>query len=438
MREAAPVNLAEVVASPSSVDAGGTPAGEVLIDPSLRTGWGGGGSGAPEVRLAEPAVSSPASRAEKPAAGRLAERIRDREPARFAEGWAAKGLRFDVASEVVHDDNIYYSRPGEEVSDVVLRFRPGIYFEAGDALEREGAFGSMSYRPQASVFIDNDGESTVDHDVALAFGGSQDRVKTSADIAFRTLSEPSVDVSERADRSELEAALEFEYDLTGKTGLRADAQYFRSDYDRFAGSDEWRAGLYATYSLGAKTELGIGYGYGELRPDAAVGEDYQRALVRADWEASAKLAAAAWGGADFRERDAADETSAVFGIELASQLREGTKLRLSAGRDIEASALLDSETYTLAKYSAAVEQRVGDRFTAVLEGGYEDYRYSGGGEFSDSDRSDTGVFVRPALRYGLRDDLRAEVFYAFRDNDSSVDLLDFENNQFGASVRYEF
>jgi hypothetical protein len=69
--------------------------------------------------------------------------------------------------------------------------------------------------------------------------------------------------------------------------------------------------------------------------------------------------------------------------------------------------------------------------------GFENYDYTGGGELASS-RSDDSIFLRPALRYRLRSDLTAEVFYAFRDSDSSINALDFESNQFGASVHYEF
>jgi hypothetical protein len=228
-----------------------------------------------------------------------------------------------------------------------------------------------------------------------------------------------------------------EYAIGGKTGVRAEFGYERADYDVLSGFDEWRADLYATYAIGGKTSVGVGYGFGQLRPDAQGSQDYQRALVRADWQATAKMAVAAWGGADFRKGDGADDTTAVFGFELTGDLREGTRIRLAAGRDIGASALIDTETYTLTRYSASIEQRLGERFTGVLEAGLEDYDYTGGGELAGG-RSDQSFYLRPALRYRLRGDLTAEVFYAFRDDDSSIDLLDFESNQIGASVHYEF
>ena len=425
-----PVNVADLVSGDATPSAAQT-----LGNGSLYASGSGGSSGA-EVRhagsmvAAEPLTEKKQSLRERLFRGdgwkraETGERMRNRSD--------AAGLRIEFDSEVVSDDNITYAPSGDEVSDVIFRFRPGLFFDLGEVNSDEGSFASLGYRPTISLFADNDDENSFDHDVSVSFGQRGAKLQSTLETSYRTLSEASLDVGQRTDREVVNADLLMEYALGGKTGLRADLGYERADYDVFSDHDEWGADLYATYAISAKTSLGVGYGYGELRDN-----EYQRALARADWQTTAKLALAAWGGADFRSSGASDETTGVFGVELGGDLREGTRVRFGTSRDIGASALIDSESYTLTTFSAAIEQRLGCRFTGVLEAGIEDYDYSGGGELADS-RSDESVFVRPALRYGLKDELSAEIFYAFRDNDSSVDLLDFENNQFGASVHYEF
>lgn len=435
----------DVVPSPSvsvpSLNSTAPDVGQVLIDPSLQSI-----AQPPASTRASPEVwsATPEAVVEETPNRTLRERIFDGEgwkdrPRRSERGRGrdATDVRFELDTEVVADDNILYSPAGEEVSDVIFRFTPGFFFGLGDEDSGAMAFVNAAYRPTASVFVDNDSENSVDHDVSLSFGGGGEKFRTSVDARYQTLSEASVDVGDRTDRQVVNADAVMEYAIGGKTGVRAELGYERADYDVLSDFDEWRTDLYATYAIGGKTSVGLGYGFGQLRPDAQGSQDYQRALARADWQATAKMAVAAWGGADFRKGDGADDTTAVFGFELTGDLREGTRIRLAAGRDIDASASVDTETYTLTRYGASIEQRIGERLTGVLEAGWEDYDYTGGGDL-DGGRSDESLYLRPALRYRLRGDLTAEVFYAFRDSDSSIDPLDFESNQIGASAHYKF
>ncbi len=356
-------------------------------------------------------------------------------PARFGSRFA-----FELATEVTYDDNILYSPPGEEVEDVVFRIRPGLFFTTGDAERREFSFAALSYRPTGVVFVDLGDESSFDHDLYAEFGHRGPKLDVTLDAGFRTLSEATVDVSQRTDRQEFDSKVVMEYGFGARTGLRAEAGYSLEDYKVFADNDEWHADVYLTYNVGAKTQLGVGYGVGGLNPEQGDRQRYQRALGRLDWRATGKIGLAAWGGADFRRGGGASETTSVFGLELNGQLREGTVLRVSLGRDIDASALFGSETFVRTAVVAALEQRLGGRFTGVIEVGYEDYDYAAdpGSAGGSGGREDKAWFVRPALRYQLREDLSAEVFYVFNENDSTLDPLDFERNQFGASVRYDF
>ena len=344
---------------------------------------------------------------------------------------------FDIAAEVVYDDNVLYSRVGEEVADVIFRIRPGLFFALGDAELREASFAKLSYNPTGSVYVDLSSENSFDHDVALALGHIGPKLSAIFDTSYQTMTDATVDVGERTERQLFDMGLLMEYALGAKTGLRGEAGYVVEDYDIYDGYQEWRADLYVTYDVRPKTTLGIGYGAGELRPEKGSSQRYQRALLRADWRATEKVALSAWGGADFRRSGGESETTSVYGVELSGRVREGTGVRLNLGRDIEASALVEAESYVRTAISVAVDQRLGSRFTGYLEIGYEDYDYGGGGEGS-GDRADKSWFLRPALRYQLRENLSAELYYVYRNNDSTVDLFSFKKNQVGASVRYDF
>ena len=348
------------------------------------------------------------------------------------------GVRLSVESEALYDSNIYYSAPGQEVSDVIFRVRPGIWVDYGDAVEREANFISIGYHPTFSIFTENSSENSFDQDVRAALGQRGAKLTSTLDVGYQTLSDPSIDVGDRTDRQVFDAALLMEYAVGAKTGLRLEAGYGLEDYKVYADSDEWRAELFATYAISQITTVGLGYGYGELRPEIDEAQRYQRALARADWRATEKMALAAWGGADFRKGGTQDgATTGVFGIEFKGDLREGTMVSLGLSRDIDASALNGSESYTLTSIWGRVAQRIGASFIGALEVGFEDYDYAAPAA-GRPQRDDQSFFIRPSLRYEFRENLSAEVFYSYRTNDSSIDGFDFDDSQVGASLRYQF
>ncbi len=343
----------------------------------------------------------------------------------------------DIAVEVLYDDNVLFARPGEEVADIVFRFRPGLVLAFGDAEVREASFLQLSYRPTGSVFVDLSSENSFDHDIAAVFGHRGPKLKTTFDASYRTITEATIDVSARTQRQIFDTGLLMEYALGAKTGLRGDAGYVVENFDMFAGSEEWQADLYLTYAGGGKSVVGIGYGGGELRPEGGRDQRYQRALLRTDWRVTEKFVLAAWGGADFRRTGAEQETTGVFGVEFGGRVRAGTGLRLSLQRGIEASALQQSESFVRTVFVVGVDQRLGRRFTALLDVGFEINDYATDGEEA-VERADESWFVRPGIRYQFRENLSAEIYYAYRENASSIDLFDFKKNQIGASMRYDF
>ena len=55
-----------------------------------------------------------------------------------------------------------------------------------------------------------------------------------------------------------------------------------------------------------------------------------------------------------------------------------------------------------------------------------------------SARSDNYFFIRPSVRYEFTEGRRAELYWSFRQDDSSVSDFSFEGNQIGLSVLFDF
>jgi hypothetical protein len=168
-------------------------------------------------------------------------------------------------------------------------------------------------------------------------------------------------------------------------------------------------------------------------------QTFQRGLVRVNHEVAGKLTANATGGVEFRKTEAGDQTTPVFTV--GSEYRPTERLTVSADlfRQVNASGASPGENYTRTGGALRFSQRLGSRFAAGLEAGYEmlDYTSTRPGVVA-TNRSDDYVFLRPSLKYEFNDNRRAEVYYSLRDDDSSLDAFDFTSNQLGLAIGFDF
>jgi hypothetical protein len=179
-----------------------------------------------------------------------------------------------------------------------------------------------------------------------------------------------------------------------------------------------------------------------LETDAAGAslQEFQRGWLRATYAAGAKLSFNGRAGWEERDAGAGTEGTPLFALGLDYRVREGTSLRLEGQRTIEASGALAGQNYERTGVAAGVRQRVGNRFTFTLDGGVDQYDYVTVDPQTETttNRREDVVFVRPGLAYQLSDKLRAEAYYNWRSNESTLPTGSYDVNQLGVNFRIDF
>jgi hypothetical protein len=117
---------------------------------------------------------------------------------------------------------------------------------------------------------------------------------------------------------------------------------------------------------------------------------------------------------------------------------EELDLSLSAFREIENSAYFAGSDFISTGVTASVKYDFSARFTLMLQGGYAngDYRDVGGG--AGVSRTDNYLFVRPTFRYIASPNCNIELYYFYRDNESTLSNYSFTDTQVGGDVTFTY
>jgi Putative beta-barrel porin 2 len=354
---------------------------------------------------------------------------------------AKKRWTLTVEARAIYDDNIFLSAPGREQSDFVFLFTPSISYRRGDTATRHGSYIAANYTASGSLFADHSEENSLDHSFRFDAQKQFGKLALGADGKYQRLSGATVELSDRVDRDEAGARLRARYDLSSKTSVEASGGWSTVRYREgtLEDYDEWVAETYVGYQVTGRTRVAAGGAVGQLDVEGQEGQDYTRALVKVTTEPSGKLTLDAKAGMEWRNTEAGSQDTPVFNVTAEYRPTARTSLSGAVYRDVSASGSLEGENVTRTGGSVRVQQKLGSALTASVEAGYEQLEYdateSGAPE---SRREDEYFFVRPSLRYERREGRRLELYYSHREDNSTINLYDFEAGQVGLAFACDF
>lgn len=354
---------------------------------------------------------------------------------------AKRQWTFSIEARSIYDDNIFLSSEATKKRDLVFLLTPSVTWRHGDTAARKGSYATAAYSPSASFFTDESSENSIDH--TFRFDGQKrfGRLAAGAEVRYQRLSGATPELSDRVDRDEAGGRLRMSYDIGGRTGIEASAGYNTVRYREaaLADYDEWIADTYVGYQFSGRTRVAAGVAVGRMDVDGREQQKFQRALVKVTTDPTGKLTLEGRGGVEFRQTGAGETTTPVFHVSAEYRPTARTSVAASAYREVTASASVENENLTRTGASVRVQQKLGSRLTASVEAGYEKMEYaSTEAGVAGSGREDEYFFVRPSLRYEFREGRRAEVYYSFREDDSTNDRFDFEANQAGLAIGFDF
>ena len=262
----------------------------------------------------------------------------------------------------------------------------------------------------------------------------------SAELAAPVDAPATADTGTLTDRTEFANEARISWSVRERVAVEVAAGYESTTYDdpRFAGSDYTYGEVALRYAYSPKTTLGVAYKFGRFDVDGAGPQDVHRTTARIEWKPREKIANDLELGAEHRSFDNGSDTTPVAEARIGWSPKEGTEIYLNGYRREQASAFLPGQNYTQGGVALGIVQRLGDKWSARLEGGIERSEYARVSGTGPAGREDKIHFIRPALEYRFTDDFSMGLFYRYSENRSNNRAFGYENHSAGIEMGYQF
>lgn len=347
-------------------------------------------------------------------------------------------LEMGIAISAAYDDNIYLSP--NPTSDLVVKVAPSVAWRKGDPVEGEGGYLSIAYKPTAVAYADQSSNNRIDQVAAWEAGWRGKAIAFAYSGEARALGDATADTGTLTDRTEFLNEARISWSVRERVAVEVAAGYESTAYDdaRFADSNYTYGDVALRYAYSPKTTLGLAYKFGRFEVDGAGPQDVHRTTARIEWKPREKIALDVELGAEHRTFDSGSDTTPVVEARIGWTPKEGTEVYLNGYRREQASAYLPGQNYTQGGVALGVVQRLGEKWSARLEGGVERAEYSRVSGTGAAGREDKIHFIRPALEYRFTDDFSMGLFYRYSENRSNNRAFGYENHSAGIEMGYRF
>lgn len=357
-----------------------------------------------------------------------------------AESGNASNLRpkFGITAGVVYDDNLYLDS-NNPISDVEFTITPRLTLGLGDVSQMDESYVALDYQPTAHIFLDNSDENAIDQNLLLHGLYRLGKLRTKATGRYLSLSGANREIGGRIEQDIIDAVVESAWEVTGKTavGLRVGIRHDMYEAAQYADTTDRFIEGFAEYAITGKTTIGVGGRFGQILTDNADDQDYIQAFIQAQTRPAEKLTFTARAGVDRREFDGDMKVHPLLEASLNYKPREGTEIQIAPFATLNPSTLNPGESYVRTGATASVRQKIGSRFYAKVEAGYENGEYSSS-EAGAAERNDDYWYIKPSIGYQLKDNLSAEIYFRHSENASSNAEFDYVANQIGASLNFQY
>lgn len=364
-------------------------------------------------------------------------------------------FRFHLALDGAfsYDDNITLT-PTDKVQGSFLRLGAVITLGFGDLDEHEGNYLRLDYSPSAFLYLNDSQYNTIDHLVhleayhrfaRLAATFSED-IESTENTTVQAISTAggftpgaNIDVSKRQRLNSYASHLTATYDLGARTILSLAATYLTTDYQSLINSTTISGTVGVDYRYGPKLTVGLAGTVGENLVDPpSPDQTFEQLNVRASYQATGKIAASGSVGVEYRQYDTGSSIDPVFQLGVDYTPFEGTTVRFATSRQTYNSATLLDQDYSATAFAVGISQSVFRRFTVVVTAGYENLTYFSTLNGDSGDRQDNYYFIEPAVNVKITRFWEAGLYYRHRENNSSVELFGFDENQVGIHSGIKF
>jgi hypothetical protein len=351
----------------------------------------------------------------------------------------SQGLDLGVIISGAYDSNVFLSA-NDAKSDFISKISPEIGYSKGDRDSQEGGYLRIAYRPTGVVYAQGNADNRIDHEAKAAVGVVGNKVAVDYSVAYGKIGDATPDTGRQADRQLFEHVVRIAWVPREKLALEVAAGQSIAEYaDKvLLDSREAFGEVALRYAYSPKTRLGLAYRGGRFEVEDLQDQRFQRLTGRIEWQPREKIRVELEAGAEKRKYANGSSVTPVVEGRVDWSPSEKTNYFLSAYRRETASAFSAGQNYRLTGATAGVSQKIGEKWTAHLEGGVERASYrvveGPGGDAGE----DTLWFVRPAISYRFTEELGLEIFYRVSSNDSSRAGFGYDQQSAGVLLEYKF
>jgi hypothetical protein len=351
------------------------------------------------------------------------------EPAVQGRPWK---INFHASAGIRHDDNIF-GASADKRSDIVTTLTAGGGITLGDYTLRENNYLIADYTGIGEIFGRYAGEDAFEQLASIETQILLAHFTLHGAFHFQDLADENIDTNSRTRRQIYSFIGSARYDISDKTYLEATTQVTIANYDLYLDSNDERGGISFDYLPNPNVTTGIGVMAGVLNVQDSSSQTYEQLLASVQFDTTSKITLNASAGVEDRQASGANAlVTPVFNLNADYKPIEGLDVTLTAFRQVENSAYYASSDYVSTGVDGGVQFELSSRFTLLLDAGYAHAGYR------SVSRTDDYFSIRPALRYTASSYCNIELYYSFRDNNSTLRTSAFDDTQFGITANLTY
>ena len=344
-----------------------------------------------------------------------------------------------------YDSNIFITHDNP-VASMVSQAGAGFGYQLGGFNGMDGNSLSFSYEGTGIFFSGAPAQNAYNQTAQLLASYQWTRLRAKLASSYYYLSGPNRDTGSFVNSSLFRNELEFVYSYSSKTDIKFAIAEIGNYFASANSSEAYFARLGANHEVTSKMRLGLEVDEGYNTLQNSPNQTFQKYLATLLYNATGKLNLRADGG--FQVTEFGNSGQAPFGTPVLKlgaeyipfgdkQALNYTEIDLNAYREIFNSASLVSQDY--AATGVAVNLlRAYHQWLPAMNLGFEDDAYFATAPGISATRRDNFVFIRPNLGYQAVKWLKANVFFAYRQNLSNIDQYGWSGYQAGISFSSAF
>jgi hypothetical protein len=374
-----------------------------------------------------------------------------------------------LTTGMTYDDNITISHTNPK-ADEIWSVAPGVQLVAGDrhsmaefrlsgvdalylsplsfltgpAENWPGIMAVLDYAPQFEWYTHYSNNDCVNQYPTLNAIFPLGRVILGVRQSYSYANTTVIEAGQLTPQTTYNTALTSGYQVSDRTSLevnlrRNSVSYSESTLSGYAdySNDNW-----IHYQVGDRLNLGGGVTAGYLNVENRSSQTYQQVLARALYKLAEKVDVDGSLGVEFRQysTDIAGTTHAVFNLTGSYRPWLATTFSLNAHR-WDLSSVSYGDNYMQTGFTLGVSQRLFDRLSVGLSGGYDNYSYysvTGSSQAAANNQNNNYFNTRVGVGYRFNPFLNADVFYRFSQQSYETAAAGFSDNQIGLQVTYGF